>query len=132
MIGQTACRRDRLAAVIEYLLRYLWEENMAALNKPRVADQRRTSLKKWGTSQAVRVPKVVCDATGIGTGSDLIMESGTDDAGPFILLRPVSAGHRSFADAPYVSMEELFEGYEGGYAPHEANWGPDVGAEVVS
>ena len=105
---------------------------MAVLDRPRVTDERRTSLKKWGTSQAVRVPKVVCDATGIETGSDLIMESGTDESGPFILLRPAKTGHRRFSDAPYVSMEELFEGYEGRYTPHEADWGPDVGTELVS
>lgn len=49
------------------------------------------------------------------------MESGTDESGPFILLRPAKTGHRRFSDAPYVSMEELFEGYEGRYTPHEAD-----------
>jgi len=105
---------------------------MVAIDMLEVNDRRHTSLKEWGTSRAVRIPKVVCESTGITLESDLIMLSGTDESGPFILIRPTNSGHRNYADAPYVSIEEVFEGYSGSYVPHEADWGPDAGGEVVA
>ena len=91
-----------------------------------------TQLKVWGTSRAVRLPKFICDQLGISSGSVLEMECGRDDRGPYLVVRPAAAGHRSFSDAPLVSMDELFAGYDGGYRPTEADWGEDVGGEVVA
>lgn len=31
----------------------------------------RTSLKEWGTSRAVRIPKPICEQAGISAGSEL-------------------------------------------------------------
>ncbi len=89
-----------------------------------------TRLREWGTSRAVRIPKSMCEAVGIDTGSNLEMRSGADQAGPFILIRP-SQNHRSYGAAPFVSMDDAFDGYRGARAPSEFDWGKDVGAEAI-
>lgn len=91
----------------------------------------RTSLKEWGTSRAVRIPKPICEQAGISAGSELTMQSGQDDRGAFIMLRPISRDAHRAVDVPYISMDEVFAGYKGSYVPCEADWGHDVGAEVV-
>jgi antitoxin MazE len=89
-----------------------------------------TNLSAWGTSRAVRIPKKMCEQTGIGVGSRLRVKAGEDVDGSYILIRPAEA-HRSYGDAPYASLDEIFAGYTGNYQPTEFDWGPDVGAEVV-
>ena len=91
-----------------------------------------TKLKVWGTSRAVRIPKRICEALGITDESVLLMEQGTDERGPYLILRPAESEHRSFSDAPIQHMDQLFAGYEGTYVPREADWGDDVGTEVVA
>lgn len=91
-----------------------------------------TQLKEWGTSRAIRLPKALCDELGISIGSPLTIEFCSDASGSFVVLRPVQTEHRSFSDAPIQSMDELFAGYDGSYVPHEADWGDDLGAEVVA
>ena len=99
----------------------------------RVEDVRSTRLKSWGTSQGVRIPKRVCSLAGIGPDGELSMETGADENGCYILLRPAGAdGHRRYgAGVEAASLDELFEGYGGAYEPRELDWGPDVGSEVV-
>ena len=91
-----------------------------------------TQLKVWGTSRAVRIPKFICDELRISSGSVLEMECKLDERGPYLTIRPADEDHRSFSDAPYVSMDELFAGYEASERPTEADWGEDVGGEVVA
>ena len=92
-----------------------------------------TKLKAWGTSQAVRIPKSICEYAFISIGSALSMEAGRDKKGPYIILRPFDEGsHKSYADVPAISMDAAFEGYQGDYCPAECDWGPDVGNEVVA
>ena len=105
---------------------------MPVLEEPRVVARRTTSIKKWGTSQAIRIPKAVCEELEVGIGTELVLEYGADVDGPYLLIRSADKGHRSFADAPFVSMDEAFEGYAGDYVPREADWGADVGAEAVA
>ena len=91
-----------------------------------------TTLGTWGTSSAVRIPKRVCERAGVSAGSRLTVQGGTDERGPFIVIRPdEGARHRSYGDAPYRSIEELFAGYDGVWQPEEFDWGADVGAEAV-
>lgn len=90
-----------------------------------------TSLCAWGASSAVRIPKKVCEETGIAVKSELTMDVGKDALGPFILIRPKQAAHRSYGDAPYRSIDELFAGYSGDYRPTECDWGADTGREVM-
>lgn len=89
-----------------------------------------TNLSAWGTSHAVRIPKVFCEHTGISVGSKLRVVASVDTLGPHLIIRPVES-HRSFGDAPYRSMDELFAGYTGDMRATEFDWGKDVGDEVV-
>ena len=91
-----------------------------------------TRLKVWGTSRAVRIPKRFCEQLGITDDSVLILEEGVDDRGPYLTIRPAESEHRSFSDAPLQAMDDLFKGYDGSYVPQEADWGDDVGSEVVA
>ena len=92
----------------------------------------RTSTKicEWGTSRALRIPKRMCDDVGVSIGDVVDMTVGADDRGSFITVRPASQ-HRSFGNAPYVAIDDLFRTYEGDYTPTEFDWGEDVGEEVV-
>lgn len=90
-----------------------------------------TRLCEWGTSRAVRIPKRMCDATGIVVGEKLNIRSGIDADGGFIVIRPITDEHRSYGSAAYISMDDAFRGYEGDYVSSEFDWGCDVGAEVV-
>ena len=89
-----------------------------------------SSLCGWGTSQAVRIPKVFCEHTGIRAGSKLRVVAGVDSLGSYIIIRPAE-NHRSYGDAPYKSMDELFAGYKGSLQATEFDWGKDVGDEVI-
>ena len=89
-----------------------------------------TNLSAWGTSHAVRIPKMICEYTGISVGSKLRVFADTDMLGSYIIIRPIES-HRSFGDAPYKSMDELFAGYTGNAQTAEFDWGLDVGDEVI-
>ena len=106
---------------------------MPAIEKKQTDSVKSVTLKKWGTSQGVRIPKQLCSWAGIGQDSELSMETGVDAQGRFILLRPVFAdNHKHYgANVDAVSMDVLFAGYTGNYQPHEMDWGEDVGHEVV-
>ena len=90
-----------------------------------------TALGMWGTSNAVRIPKRVCESVGISTGTRLSVQEGRDEQGAYIIIRPIGDEHKSYGDAPYVSIDELFSGYQGDWHPEEFDWGDDGGAEVV-
>ena len=97
-------------------------------------EEREAKLCSWGTSKAVRIPKAVCDSLRLAAGSNLSISCGTDEKGPFIMLRPVEESHRCYCDAPYVSIDSLFSlfrGHEDAPQPSEVDWGEDVGGEVV-
>lgn len=96
-----------------------------------VDDVIETSIKEWGTSQGVRIPKAMCRTTGFLTGTPLRLEAGEDDFGPYILMRAADPRHRSFSNSKAISMDEAFSGYEGPHREAEADWGEDIGAEVI-
>jgi antitoxin MazE len=90
-----------------------------------------TKLCPWGTSRAVRIPKPLCDDIGIDVGSSLRMRVAEDSIGAYLVIRPESSAHRSFSHAPFLAMDDLFAAYAEDYQPTEADWGADVGAEVI-
>ncbi len=99
-----------------------------ALMKPR-----KTNLCRWGASQGVRIPKPVCEELGIETGSQLTLQVGKDEMGLYITIRKApETKHRTFADAPYISMEELFKNYGESPQAAECDWGADEGTEVIA
>lgn len=100
---------------------------------PPVAKPRVTNLCRWGASQAVRIPKPVCEELGIEAGSRLSLQVGKDEIGLYVTIRKMpQMEHRSFADAPYVSMDELFKDFDEFVQVDECDWGEDEGREVVA
>ena len=97
--------------------------------------QLKTTLSKWGNSQGLRVPKEVCELLGIGPGAQASMS--VDVANSTLTLR-FERPQRSFQRTRNVSIEELFEGYDGPYEPpsdwptvaSEVDWGNSVGKEL--
>ena len=88
-----------------------------------------TAIAPWGNSDAVRIPREILRLAGLRRGDTVTPQ--VNERGNIEL---VSDGerHRSFSDAPFVSMDTLFATYSGDYVPHEADWGKDVGSEVVA
>ena len=67
----------------------------------------------------------------MAVGAALQMSVKNDGNGPYLVIRPQQGEHRRASHAPYCSMDEVFQGYEGGYVPHEFDWGNDVGEEAI-
>ena len=100
---------------------------------PALKESRITNLCRWGASQAVRIPKTVCEELGIEAGSRLSLQVGEDETGLYVTIRKApKMEHRSFADAPYISLDELFKGNDTSFQPVECDWGADEGAEVIA
>ncbi|WP_302389862.1 AbrB/MazE/SpoVT family DNA-binding domain-containing protein [Eggerthella sinensis] len=83
-----------------------------------------TMLNKWGNGEGVLVPKAVREQAGISAGDELRIE--VTDAGA-IVLTPV---RQRFRRGKVVTLEELFDGYDGEYVPTECDWGDAQGKEV--
>jgi antitoxin MazE len=75
------------------------------------------SLRKWGNSLAVRIPKTMADGIGLKAGAEIHLES-TGDA---ILIR---------AAAPRYSLDQLVSGITTKNVHGETDTGPAVGREV--
>jgi antitoxin MazE len=90
-----------------------------------------TKLCSWGTSQAVRIPKDVCEDVGLKPGDELDITAYRDADGIGVLVRSTLKKHRSFTHAPRISLRELFRDYQGEYRGEELDWGNDVGTEVI-
>ena len=78
------------------------------------------TLTKWGNSQGVIIPKVICEEVGIAIGDHLVflVEDGS------LRMLPVKGHHRTRV----LSASSLFEGWEGPYEPPR-DW-PSLGNEV--
>lgn len=106
---------------------------LAPSTRPILRKPRATSLCRWGASRAVRIPKPVCEELGIDAGSPLTLQVGEDEIGLYVTIRKAPRmEHRSYADAPYVSMDELFKDFDGDFQGVEGDWGADEGAEVLA
>jgi antitoxin MazE len=94
-----------------------------------------TTLTKWGNSQGFRVPREACDLLGVGLGAKAKMV--VDSANSQLLLT-FEQPKRKFRRTRRVSIDELFEGYDGVYEPpadwpvlaNEIDWGNPVGEET--
>ena len=95
----------------------------------------KTTLSKWGNSQGFRVPKEVCELLGIGLGSKADMAIDVANSRMTLTFEQPDC---TFRRTRKVTLEELFEGYEGAYEPpadwptigNEIDWGQPAGAEV--
>jgi hypothetical protein len=59
------------------------------------------------------------------------MRVAEDSAGAYLVIRPEGSDHRSFSHVPFLAMDDVFAAYSEDYQPTEADWGVDVGAEVI-
>jgi antitoxin MazE len=76
-----------------------------------------TVVTKWGNSQGVRIPRDILDIADISNGDPVEITAEKNS----IIIRK---HHKR------KSIRELFEGFDGAYAPEEMDWGGPVGNEV--
>ena len=91
----------------------------------------KTKLCSWGTSQAVRIPKEICEEAGLALGDELDMQTYRSADSAYVSIRNAHRAHRSFSDAPRISLRELLNDYSGDYRGEEPDWGQDIGAETI-
>jgi len=79
----------------------------------------KTTIKRWGNSAAVRIPRQVLAQANLEEGSDVeVLMTGDGE----ITLR---AAHKR------KSIQELFANYDGGFfQTEEIDWGPPKGDEA--
>ena len=85
------------------------------------------TLGKWGNSQALTVPSLICNAMGLTSGEKAEVEY--DLANNSVTYR-FNAKSNGYSRSKKMTMEEFAKGWKGGKVGEE--WGGrDVGAEVV-
>lgn len=77
------------------------------------------TIQKWGNSQGIRIPKAFLEALGM-MENDLVELSRVDDN---IVIKKVKKETE-------LTLDDIFEGYEGEDAVEEYDWGSPVGKEV--
>jgi len=83
----------------------------------RFVSRMKTTLKKWGNSQGIRLPKYVLET--MGWNEDEALEVLAD--GDKLIIKKANK---------LKTIDELFEGYDGDYKPTEIDWGSPQGREV--
>ena len=95
----------------------------------------KTTLVKWGNSQGFRFPKELCKMLGIGLGAEAEIQVDVPNSKVTLtFMQPEKKFHRTRK----VTIEELFEDYDGTYEPptdwptagKEIDWGEPAGEEV--
>ncbi|MEI8285579.1 MAG: AbrB/MazE/SpoVT family DNA-binding domain-containing protein [bacterium] len=85
----------------------------------------KTTLQRWGNSQAVRLPKTIVETIGIGIGSSVLVEVSKDKSRititPAIESRPIRGRHR-IEDLIAKSAPNAFE--------ETTSWGKAQGKEA--
>ncbi len=77
------------------------------------------TLRKWGNSIGVRLPKPMLEQVGLGEGSDVVVSV----AGDHLVIR---------ADRQRrVTLAELLADCKPETRPDPIDWGPDAGREIV-
>ena len=80
-------------------------------------------IVRLGNSQAVIIPKEMCDMMGVAIGD--CVELSQNMSGAITIRRKAKPDQ-----ARVRSLTELFCGYDGGYEPHETDWGQPQGNET--
>jgi antitoxin MazE len=76
-----------------------------------------TAVTKWGNSQGVRIPRDILEVADISSGDPVEI---TAENGSIIIRKH----HKR------ETIQELFEGFDGGYVSGEVSWGRPVGDEI--
>ena len=77
------------------------------------------TIQKWGNSQGIRIPKKILDNAKLRENEKVYIQ---ELNGEIIIKK---------AAKEYSSLDELFEGYEGGDKCEEYDFGEDVGLEII-
>ena len=83
-----------------------------------------STLTNWGNSQGILIPKRICEDAGLRIGDSVIIDVKDGD---ILMKRPDKPRYQRRRK---VTIEELFEGYDGDYHPEETDWGTPVGKEM--
>ena len=76
------------------------------------------TIRKWGNSQGVRLPKILLD--------DLNMSEGNEVE----ILKQDNVIVIKHATQKRKTIQELFAEYDEDYTPEEIDWGEPVGGEI--
>lgn len=77
-----------------------------------------TTIRKWGNSQGIRIPKNILETASIRENDKVEILAEQDC---IIIRRPLKK---------HLTIEERFKGYTGDYRCHEADTGKPTGNEV--
>lgn len=77
------------------------------------------TIQKWGNSQGIRIPKAFLEALGMKE-NDLVELNRVDDN---IVITKIKRKKD-------ITLDDIFEGYDGEDAAEEFDWGSPVGKEV--
>ncbi len=78
-----------------------------------------TTIQKWGNSQGIRIPKAFLDALGM-MENDIVELSRVNDN---IVITKVKSEKA-------LTLEDIFNNYDGKSVAEEFDWGSPVGEEV--
>ena len=95
----------------------------------------KTTLSKWGNSQGCRLPKELCNLLGLDLGAEATIQVNAPKSQVTLTF---AQPKRQFRRTKSLSIDELFENYEGAYDPpgdwpsvgNEVDWGAPRGKEV--
>lgn len=76
-------------------------------------------IQKWGNSQGVRLPKHILDSLNWEDNEAIVIITQNDR----IVIE------RAERKEP-LTIEKLFENYNGDYCPEEIEWGEPIGREI--
>lgn len=76
-----------------------------------------TTIRRWGNSQGIRIPRHILDAASFKENESVIIEASDGT----IIIRKTE---------PRRTIKALFDGFEGEYNEKEADFGAPVGEEV--
>lgn len=79
-----------------------------------------TTLKKWGNSQAIRIPKLYLEQLGLKTDDLLNIELSQDK---IIIKKTEKETEKDY-------FLEAFQNFKGNYSPEEVDWDSPVGREI--
>jgi len=84
------------------------------------------TLKKWGSSIGVVIPKKICQEARIDIGDTL--EFSINSFGEIVA---VPYQNRKYHHSEKrITIDELFKDYDGSYKGAEPDWGKPVGSEI--
>jgi len=81
------------------------------------------TVRKWGRSLAIRVPKVIADQVQLKAGSKVEFDT---SGGVLTILHPGQRRRRS-----KYKVSDLLAGYRGPYPHRDLNRDPPVGKELI-